>query len=132
MSISNSAKFCGNLGDDPKIFRKGDTVTARFSLATKSRYKDKDGNRRTDWHRIVCFGKTAEFAEQYLFKGREVSVEGEVRYDKYTDQNGVEKYSTDIHVYEIKPHGKGRNGEEQAPESVQAGADDIDPDDIPF
>jgi len=129
-------------------------AVTRISLATTSVRKDRDGNtqERTEWHRVVFFGKLGEIAGEYLRKGRQVYVEGSIRYDKYTGQDGVEKYSTDIVADEMQMLG-GREGDsgggyqERAPRPqsppaqrrpappaapAQAVADDFSDDDIPF
>ena len=101
----NKVILVGNLGNDPdvKYTQAGMTIT-RVSLATTSVRKDRDGNNqeRTEWHRVVFFGKLGEIAGEYLRKGSQVYVEGEIRYDKYTGQDGVEKYSTDIVANEMQ------------------------------
>ncbi|RBL97918.1 single-stranded DNA-binding protein, partial [Xanthomonas oryzae pv. oryzae] len=100
----NKVILVGNLGNDPdtKYTQAGMAIT-RVSLATTSMRKDRDGNNqeRTEWHRVVFFGKLGEIAGEYLRKGSQVYVEGELRYDKYTGQDGVEKYSTDIVANEM-------------------------------
>jgi single-strand DNA-binding protein len=101
----NKVILVGNLGNDPetKYTQSGMAVT-RASLATTSVRKDRDGNQqeRTEWHRVVFFGKLGEIAGEYLRKGSSVYVEGSIRYDKYTGQDGVEKYSTDIVADEMQ------------------------------
>ncbi len=108
----NKVILVGNLGNDPdtKYTQAGMAIT-RISLATTSVRKDKDGNQqeRTEWHRVVFFGKLGEIAGEYLRKGSSVYVEGSIRYDKYTGQDGVEKYSTDIVADEMQMLG-GREG----------------------
>ena len=110
----NKVILVGNLGNDPetKYTASGMAVT-RCSLATTSVRKDRDGNQqeRTEWHRVVFFGKLGEIAGEYLRKGSQVYVEGELRYDKYTGQDGVEKYSTDIVANEMQMlGGRGEGG----------------------
>jgi len=110
----NKVILVGNLGNDPdtKYTQSGMAVT-RISLATTSVRKDRDGNNqeRTEWHRVVFFGKLGEIAGEYLRKGSQVYVEGELRYDKYTGQDGVEKYSTDIVANEMQMlGGRGEGG----------------------
>ena len=87
----NKAILVGNLGNDPehRSTASGMAVT-RASLATTSVRKDRDGNtqERTEWHRVVFFGRLAEIAAEYLRKGSQVYIEGEIRYDKYTDKDG--------------------------------------------
>jgi single-strand DNA-binding protein len=145
----NKVILVGNLGNDPdtKYTQAGMAIT-RFSLATTSVRKDKDGNQqeKTEWHRVVFFGKLGEIAGEYLRKGSQVYVEGELRYDKYTGQDGVEKYSTDIVANEMqmlggRQEGNGGVSNSSAPARQRparatdnvAGGDSFPPDDdIPF
>ena len=110
----NKVILVGNLGNDPDTkYTQGGMAITRISLATTSVRKDKDGNQqeRTEWHRVVFFGKLGEIAGEYLRKGSSVYVEGSLRYDKYTGQDGVEKYSTDIIADEMQMlGGKGEGG----------------------
>jgi single-strand DNA-binding protein len=109
----NKVILVGNLGNDPdqKFTQAGMAIT-RISLATTSVRKDKDGNQqeRTEWHRVVFFGKLGEIAGEYLRKGSTVYVEGALKYDKYTGQDGVEKYSTDIVANEMQMLGGRQEG----------------------
>ncbi|KAB7767036.1 single-stranded DNA-binding protein [Xanthomonas sp. LMG 12461] len=110
----NKVILVGNLGNDPdtKYTQAGMAIT-RISLATTSVRKDRDGNQqeRTEWHRVVFFGKLGEIAGEYLRKGSSVYVEGSIRYDKYTGQDGMEKYSTDIVADEMQMlGGRGEGG----------------------
>src|SRR3546814_3424920 len=85
----------------------------KISLATTSVRKDRDGNSQenTQWHRVTFFGKLGEIAGEYLRKGSQVYVEGEIRYDKYTGQDGVEKYFTEIVANEMQMlGGRGEGG----------------------
>lgn len=112
----NKVILVGNLGNDPetKYTQAGMAIT-RVSLATTSVRKDRDGNQqeRTEWHRVVFFGKLGEIAGEYLRKGGSVYVEGTLRYDKYTGQDGVEKYTTDIVADEMQMlGGRGDGGGE--------------------
>jgi len=110
----NKVILVGNLGNDPDTkYTQGGMAVTRISLATTSVRNDKDGNKqeRTEWHRVVFFGKLGEIAGEYLRKGSQVYVEGEIRYDKYTGQDGVEKYSTDIVANEMQMlGGRGEGG----------------------
>lgn len=108
----NKVILVGNLGNDPETkYTQGGMAITRVSLATSSVRKDKEGNtqERTEWHRVTFFGKLGEIAGEYLRKGSQVYVEGSIRYDKYTGQDGVEKYSTDIIADEM--HMLGGRGE---------------------
>lgn len=96
----NKVIIVGRLGNDPitRQFQNGGSVT-NISVATSEQWTDKQtGERResTEWHRISFFGKLAEIAGNYLKKGSAVYVEGSLRTNKYTDQNGIERFSTEI------------------------------------
>ena len=110
----NKVILVGNLGNDPDVkYTQAGMAITRVSLATTSVRKDRDGNNqeRTEWHRVVFFGKLGEIAGEYLRKGSQVYVEGELRYDKYTGQDGVEKYTTDIVANEMQMlGGRGEGG----------------------
>lgn len=97
----NKVILVGNLGQDPEVryTSQGKAVTA-ISLATSESYKDKQGQQQdsTEWHRVVFFDKLAEIAGEYLRKGSQVYVEGQLRARKWTDQQGQEKYTTEILV----------------------------------
>lgn len=101
----NKVILVGNLGNDPEIkYTQGGMAVCSLSLATTSVRKDKEGNQieKTEWHRVKLFGKLGEIAGEYLKKGRQVYIEGSIRYDKYTGQDGVEKYFTDIVADEMQ------------------------------
>ena len=109
----NKVILVGNLGNDPEMkYTQGGMAICTLSLATSSVRKDKEGNQqeRTEWHRVKLFGKLGEIAGEYLKKGRQVYIEGEIRYDKFTGQDGVEKYFTDIIANEMQMLGGGGEG----------------------
>lgn len=110
----NKAILVGNLGNDPEVkYTQGGMAITKISLATTSVRKDRDGNQQeqTQWHRVTFFGKLGEIAGEYLRKGSQVYVEGEIRYDKYTGQDGVEKYFTEIVANEMQMlGGRGEGG----------------------
>jgi single-strand DNA-binding protein len=116
----NKVILVGNLGNDPETkYTQGGMAVTKASLATTSVRKDKEGNtqERTEWHRVTFFGKLGEIAGEYLKKGSQVYVEGSIRYDKYTGQDGVERYSTDIIADEMQMlggRGEGGGGERPA------------------
>ena len=100
MASINKVIIVGNLGRDPEMrtFPSGDPV-ANVTIATTDKWKDKQsGEMReaTEWHRVVFNGRLAEIVGQYLRKGSQVYVEGSLRTRKWTDQAGIEKYSTEI------------------------------------
>jgi len=96
----NKVLLIGNLGRDPEVrtTTSGQPV-ASFSLATNRRWKDREGGRReeTEWHNIVCWGRLAEIAGQYLNKGRQIFVEGRIQTRSWDDQqSGEKRYKTEI------------------------------------
>ena len=99
MASVNKVILLGNLGRDPetRYTTGGDAVTT-LNIATSEQWKDKSGEKqeRTEWHRVVLFARLAEIAGEYLKKGRSVYIEGRLQTRKYTDKDGVEKYSTEI------------------------------------
>ena len=101
----NKVILVGNLGNDPEVrYSQSGSAITTLSVATSESWKDKDGNQqeRTEWHRVKAFGRLAEIMGEYLKKGRQVYIEGSLRTEKYTDKNGVEKYSTDIIADEMQ------------------------------
>ncbi|WP_027966136.1 single-stranded DNA-binding protein [Halomonas halocynthiae] len=96
----NKVILIGNLGQDPEVrFTPSGTAVANLSLATSDSWMDRQtGQRqeRTEWHRVVMFNKLAEIAQQYLKKGSKLYVEGRLQTRKWQDQNGQDKYSTEI------------------------------------
>ena len=109
----NKVILVGNLGNDPDVkYTQGGMAITTLSLATTSVRKDRDGNQqeKTEWHRVKLFGKLGEIAGEYLRKGRQVYIEGSIRYDKFTGQDGVEKYFTDIVADEMQMLGGGGEG----------------------
>ncbi len=106
MASVNKVILVGNLGRDPetRTFPSGDQI-CNATLATTDRWKDKQSGEMkeaTEWHRLVFNGRLAEIAAQYLRKGSQVYVEGQIRTRKYTDKDGVEKYATDIRVDQMQ------------------------------
>ena len=99
MASVNKVILIGNLGRDPETrYTTGGDAVTNLSLATTDTWKDKSGEKqeKTEWHRVVLFGRQAEIAGEYLKKGRSVYIEGRLQTRKYTDKDGVEKYSTEI------------------------------------
>ncbi|AXI83970.1 single-stranded DNA-binding protein [Xylella taiwanensis] len=155
----NKVILVGNLGNDPdtKYTQGGMTVTT-ISLATTSVRKDRDGNtqERTEWHRVKFFGKLGDIAGEYLRKGSQCYIEGSIRYDKFTGQDGQERYITEIVADEMqmlggRGDGGGGMGSERpprqasqrqeyaprrqpppSPQSAPPPIDDFADDDIPF
>ena len=106
MASINKVIIVGNLGRDPEMrtFPSGDQV-ANVTIATTDKWKDKqtgEMKEATEWHRVVFNGRLAEIVGQYLRKGSQVYVEGSLRTRKWTDQAGVEKYSTEIRADQMQ------------------------------
>ncbi len=110
----NKVILVGNLGADPEVkYTAGGTAIGTLSVATSESWKDKqtgEQQERTEWHRVKLFGRLAEIAGEYLKKGRQVYIEGSIRTDKYTDKEGVQRYSTDIIGNEMQMLGGGSEG----------------------
>lgn len=102
MAGVNKVIILGNLGKDPEVrFLPSGGAVANLTLATSESWKDKqtgEQKEKTEWHKVVVFGKLAEIAGEYLKKGSKAYFEGSLQTKKYTDQQGVEKYSTEIVV----------------------------------
>ena len=98
----NKVILVGNLGLDPEVrYMPNGGAVANLTLATSESWRDKqDGEIReqTEWHRVVVFGKLAEIASEYLRKGAQVYIEGQLRTRKWTDQSGQDKYTTEVVV----------------------------------
>lgn len=118
----NKVILVGTTGKDPEVrYSQSGTANATLSLATNETWKDKNGEKqeRTEWHRLKFFGKLAEIVGEYVTKGQTIYVEGSLRTDKYTDKQGIERYTTDIIVSEMqmlggKGGGEGGEGGERA------------------
>jgi len=112
MSV-NRVILVGNLGANPEVrFTQGGQPVANLRIATTERWTDKSGQRQesTEWHRVVLFGKTAEIAQKYLTKGRQVFIEGRIQTRQWQDQQGQKRYSTEIVATNMQMLG-GRGGE---------------------
>ena len=110
----NKVILVGNLGADPEVkYTAGGTAVCTLSVATSDSWKDKqtgEQQERTEWHRVKMFGRLAEIAGEYLKKGRQVYIEGSIRTDKYTDKEGIQRYSTDIIGNEMQMLGGNEGG----------------------
>ncbi|MCX8958794.1 single-stranded DNA-binding protein SSB1 [Erwinia psidii] len=98
----NKVILVGNLGQDPEVrYMPNGGAVANITLATSESWRDKqtgETKEKTEWHRVVLFGKLAEVAGEYLRKGSQVYIEGSLQTRKWTDQAGVEKYTTEVVV----------------------------------
>lgn len=119
----NKAIIVGRVGRDPDVrYTPGGTSVANFSVATNYRSKDQDGNwvDNTEWHNISVFGQLAEFAGNYVKKGRLVYVEGRLQTRSWEDQNNVKHYRTDIIANTLQLLGsRQENGVAETTESAE-------------
>ena len=99
MKSLNTIQLIGNVGKNPEIryTTKGDVI-ASFSLATSENWTDKEGQKqeRTEWHRVEAFGPLGQIARDYVVKGKPVFVQGQIRYDEFTDKEGVRRNITKV------------------------------------
>lgn len=115
----NKVILVGNLGKDPEVrYMPSGGAVANFSIATSESWKDKntgEPKEKTEWHNISVFGKLAEIAGEYLRKGSQVYVEGALQTRKWQDQNGNDRYSTDVVLngFDCKMQMLGGRGENQ-------------------
>jgi len=131
MASVNKAIILGNLGKDPEVrYSAAGDAMCNLTIATSEQWKDKaTGEKReaTEWHRVSFFGKLAEICGQYLKKGSQIYVEGSIRTRKWTDKEGVERYSTEIRGDEMKMLGSRPEGGQQRPSGPPDGASDYAP-----
>jgi single-strand DNA-binding protein len=129
----NKVIICGNLGQDPEVrYMPNGNAVANISVATSESWKDKSTNEQkeeTEWHRCVCYGKLAEIIGEYLKKGSKIYLEGKLKTRKWKDQQGVDKYTTEIVFDEMQmmdskpsaqqPQQQGRYQQPQQPQQPQ-------------
>jgi single-strand DNA-binding protein len=139
MASVNKVILIGNLGRDPEVrFTQGGTPVANFTMATTDRWSDPSGEKKekTEWHKIVVWGKQAEIAGEYLRKGRPVYIEGSLQTREWTDRDGNKRYTTEVRAFNMQFLGR---PDDRGAASTTAPADDMgEPaggfaeDDIPF
>ena len=138
----NKVILVGNLGRDPEVrYTQGGTPVANFPIATSERWTDQSSGEKkekTEWHRLVVFGKQAEIAGEYLRKGRQIFVEGSLQTREWTDRDGNKRYTTEVRVQNFQmlgSRGDRTEGPESVPEKTGATAESgsgYEDDDIPF
>ncbi len=140
----NKVILVGNLGQKPEIrYTQTNTAVATLSIATSESWKDKDSGEqreKTEWHRVVFFGKLAEIAEQYLDKGSQLYIEGKLQTRKWQDKDGNDKYTTEILGNEMNMLGGRQSSSDAgaydqsqpASQSAPSQASQISEEDIPF
>jgi single-strand DNA-binding protein len=158
MASVNKVILIGNLGRDPEVrYAPSGSAICNVTIATSRQWKDKTSGEKqeeTEWHRVVFYDRLAEIAGEYLKKGRPVYVEGRLKTRKWTDKDGVEKYTTEIVADQMqllgsregmgdgesrgggsapasRPSSGGAGSPRPAPQKSSTGFDDMD-DDIPF
>lgn len=108
----NKAILVGRLGQKPELrYTPSQTAVTNITIATNESRRDASGNNvdSTEWHRVVVFGKTAEFVANYLDKGAMIYVEGRLQTRSWEDRDGVKKYTTEIVAQTVTPLGSGRS-----------------------
>jgi len=103
-SLRNRVQLIGHLGGDPEIKTlEGSKKVARFSLATNDEYTDKSGQKvkQTQWHQLVVWGRLADTCEKFLFKGKEIAIEGKLTYRTWNDKDGKTHNITEVVVNEL-------------------------------
>ncbi len=141
----NRVTLVGNLGADPELkYTPGGQAVATLRLATTEKWNDKQGQaqERTEWHRVVVWGRSAETIQKYLKKGSQVYIEGKLQTRSWDDKDGTKKYMTEIVGQTVKFLGGRRDSSSQdegfSSAPVAALSDDNGPppfdqdDDIPF
>jgi single-strand DNA-binding protein len=144
MGSVNKVILVGNLGRDAEVrFTPGGQPVATLNLATTEQWNDKEGQRqeKTEWHRIVLWGKQAESLQQYLVKGKQIYVEGRLQTRQWDDKEGVKRYTTEIKADRVTLLGSaGGGGMRSGAVDREAGSHsgamnepaDVPEDDIPF
>jgi single-strand DNA-binding protein len=143
MGSVNKVILVGNLGRDPEVrYTQGGAPVANFTLATNDVWTDKAGARqeRTEWHRIVVWGKTAEIVREHLSKGKQVYVEGSLQTRQWDDRDGNKKTTTEVKATRVvllgRPDGGGETRGGGGAPPMDAGPDESqappEGDDIPF
>jgi len=131
----NKVILVGRLGADPQLkYTPSGKANANFNIATNFTWKDQDGNKqdKTDWHRVVAWGKLAEVMGEWLKKGSYVYIEGKLQTRSYDDSNGVKKWITEVVANDMEMLGKksdSTGSEEAQPEIEDTGEEESD---LPF
>jgi len=135
MSGVNKVILIGRLGQDPELkYTPSGSEVCNFSMATSESFTDKAGTKqeKTEWHRIVVWGKLAELCSQYLKKGREAYVEGSLQTRSWENKEGVKQYTTEINARTVQFLGGNSDSVASRPETKPENTQDFTADDIPF
>jgi single-strand DNA-binding protein len=138
MASVNKVIVLGNLGSDPEVrYTPSGKAVANFSLATSEKYTNKDGEKeeKTEWHRIVAWGRLGEICGEYLSKGSQIYIEGRLQTRTWEDRDGNKRYTTEIVAHTMQMLGGAWKGGEAA--SIEESHPSEEPisipdDDIPF
>lgn len=133
----NKIILVGNLGRDPELrYTPQGTPVCSFSLATNERRKDRsEGNDITTWFRVTLWGRQAETASQYLTRGRAIYVEGRLRVEEWTDRDGKQRHTLEVHATDMQFIGGNKSDSAEGSKESQAPAAepmDLTDDDVPF
>lgn len=131
----NKAMIIGNVGQDPDVrYMQNENAVVTLSVATSESWKDKQTGQmqdRVEWHRVVMFGKLAEIAGKYIKKGSKIYIEGSIRTRKWTDNQGQDRYTTEVVANEMQMLDS-RGEASQSGEMSAPSASTHEEDDIPF
>jgi single-strand DNA-binding protein len=132
MARVNKVILVGNLGRDPELrYTASGTAVANFTMATSERWSDPSGEKkeRTEWHRIVVWGKQAEIVGEYLRKGKQVYVEGSLQTREWTDREGQKRTTTEVRAQRVQMLGR---ADDRAEVPAAGGAAQVAEPDQPF
>jgi single-strand DNA-binding protein len=141
MASVNKVILIGNLGRDPEVkYTQNGTAVANLSVATNEVWTDKAGQKqeRTEWHRVVVWGKQAQVLGEHLSKGKQVYVEGSLQTRSWDDRDGNKRYTTEVRAVRVLMMGRaegGARGETEAPgpeTAADLGAPEMNDDEVPF
>jgi len=133
MASLNKVLLVGNLGADPELsYTPEGTAKATVRLATNEHWTNRDGEKasRTEWHRVIFWGRLAEIVGEYLVKGRQILVEGRINTRTWDDKDGIKRWTTEIVSTNMQMLGGNGNGS-AAPEGQEVPPEEVDGD-LPF
>jgi single-strand DNA-binding protein len=137
MASVNKVILIGNLGRDPEVkYTQGGTAVANLSLATNEVWTDKSGQKqeRTEWHRVVVWGKQAQVLSEHLGKGKQIYVEGSLQTRSWDDREGNKRYTTEIRATRVLMLGRAEGSKmpSEAPAADVEMAPDATDEEVPF
>jgi single-strand DNA-binding protein len=128
--MKNSVNIMGNLGADPEVrYTQSGTAVCNMRIATNERWTDKEGQKqeRTEWHRVVVWGKSAENCGKYLAKGRLVDITGKLQTRQWDDRDGNKRYTTEIVANNVTFLGTGKQQSQNRETEAQLPLEGVDP-----